>query len=389
MALDRSFDDPAMRIGLFYQNAPSVHVSSRVVNDLNPDVLDLGVHTRLARACEEEGLDFLFIADGWASPGPEATRVGRLDPSVLAVLLAPVLFAATRDIGVVTTLHTSWFHPVAAARIGANLDALSGGRWGINVVTGAGFGESLLHDVTPVSDHDERYAAAEEALEIMRQLWRGEECHLDGKYHTVHGRLVGPAAVQRPTPAIFSAGASSAGIRFAARNADWLFIPGRMSAAEATRRIALIREQSAQADRPEGAVKIMRHVSVIVRETPEEARRVSDWVRSTIDLPAAREYVRTISNFAQTYADVYRAYGDDDEVVRAVGVSSGAVQIHGAPDEVAERIKELYDTQECRGIALTFPLWHVEEITRFTRLVLPRLERMGLWVSPRTRGWRW
>jgi hypothetical protein len=39
--------------------------------------------------------------------------------------------------------------------------------------------------------------------------------------------------------------------------------------------------------------------------------------------------------------------------------------------------------------ALTFPLWHIEEITRFARLVLPILEEMGLWVSPHKRGWSW
>lgn len=383
----RSDPDQLMRIGLFYPTAPSVHVASRIVNDLNPDVLDLDVHIRLAQQCEEFGLDFLFMADNWASPSPDATRVRQMDPNLLGPILAASLFAVTRHIRMVTTIHTSWFHPLLVARIGANLDTLSKGRWGVNVVTGAGMSESLLQGITDQTDHDDRYAMAEEGLTIIKQLWRGEACDFDGQHYHVHGRMVGPSAVQRPHPVIFCAGASAAGQRFAAHNADWMFIPGRMSQADATARIGLIRDQCEDANRPRDSIRFMRHVSMLVRETEEEAQRVSDWITSTIDLPAARAYIQSVSQNISTYGDIYKQYAADDEVVRLVGVSSGAIRIHGAPQQVAEQIKELYDTQECRGIALTFPLWHVEEIARFARLVLPLLEDMGLWLSPHKRGW--
>jgi len=45
--MERSVNDPTMRIGLFHPTAPSVHGASRVVNDLNPNVLDLAAHARL------------------------------------------------------------------------------------------------------------------------------------------------------------------------------------------------------------------------------------------------------------------------------------------------------------------------------------------------------
>ncbi|MGE0680398.1 MAG: LLM class flavin-dependent oxidoreductase [Candidatus Binatia bacterium] len=387
--MERSVNDSTMRIGLFHPTAPSVHVASRIVNDLNPNVLDLDAHIRLAQTCEALGFDFLFMADNWASPSADATRVGQMDPNLMGPILAAALFAVARQIGIVTTVHTSWFHPVVVARMGANLDTLSKGRWGINVVTGAGMAEELLRSATERTDHDERYAMAEEALAIAKQMWRGEECRFEGQHYTVHGRLVGPTTVQRPHPVIFSAGASPGGRRFAARNADWMFIPGRMSQADAIERIRLIREQSTLANRPAHSVKFMRHVSMLVRETADEARRVSDWITSAIDLPAAHAYVKSISQNISTYGDIYKQYATDDDVVRVIGVSSGAIRIHGAPRQVAEQIKELYDTQECRGIALTFPLWHVEEITRFGRLVLPILEEMGLWISPHRRGWSW
>lgn len=80
---------------------------------------------------------------------------------------------------------------------------------------------------------------------------------------------------------------------------------------------------------------------------------------------------------------------DDDEISRVIGVSSGAVRLHGSLTQVAEGIKNLYDTRDARGVALTFPNWQPEEITRFTRLVLPILEEMGIWISPRKRGGTW
>ena len=63
--------------------------------------------------------------------------------------------------------------------------------------------------------------------------------------------------------------------------------------------------------------------------------------------------------------------------------------MHGTPTEVAEQIKTLHESGVCGGIAATFPLWHPEEIARFTEGVLPVLEQMGIWVSPHRRGWCW
>jgi hypothetical protein len=87
--------------------------------------------------------------------------------------------------------------------------------------------------------------------------------------------------------------------------------------------------------------------------------------------------------------EAYQHYSRDDDTVRRIGLPSGALVMPGTPSQVAERIKELHETQACGGIALTFPLWHAEEIGRFTRCVLPLLADMGIWVSSLRRGWSW
>lgn len=385
--MERRQDDRTMRIGLFYPHTHAPHIRSRRIKAYVPDVFDLDVHRRLAIACEEGGLDFCFTLDNWG------VWLGDDDQdrqqALLGPILAAALFATTRQIGFITTVHTSIFHPVHLARLGANLDTLSRGRWGMNLVTGSGGAEGLFESLDAHADHDARYAMAEEALAIMQCLWRGEACDFTGQYYHVRGALIGPTVVQQPYPAVVTAGASPAGLRFTARHADWHFMPGRMSQEDALARLQRLRQLCETVGRPIESIRIMRHVSMLVRDTEAEVQRLTDWLVSLVDLDLARKYVEDIGRRITTYRDVYQQYARDDETVRRIGLSSGALVMHGTPMQVAEQIKALHETQACGGIALTFPLWHAEEITRFTQGVLPILERMGLWVSPHRRGWSW
>jgi FMNH2-dependent dimethyl sulfone monooxygenase len=390
--MERSVADRTMRIGLFYPHTHTPHIRSYRVRELVPDVFDLEVHRRVATACEAGGLDFLFTLDNWGariwggeSGGAESQR----ENGLMGPILAASLFAMTRHIGFITTVHTSILHPVHVARIGANLDTLSQGRWGVNLVTGSGGAEGLFESLDAHPDHDERYAMAEEAFAIITQLWRGEPCDVEGRYYRVKGDLIGPTVVQQPYPAVVTAGASAAGLRFTARYADWHFMPGRMTREDALARIARLQTLCVAEGRPADRIRIMRHVSMLVRDTAQEARDVTDWLISLVDRDMAHRYVEQIGQRISTYREVYQQYSRDDDTVRRIGLSSGALVMHGTPTQVAEQIKELHETQACGGIALTFPLWHAEEIERFTRGVLPLLEDMGIWVSPLRRGWSW
>jgi FMNH2-dependent dimethyl sulfone monooxygenase len=53
-------------------------------------------------------------------------------------MLMMALAAMSSRIGLISTMHIGLLHSVIVARIGANLDALSGGRWGLNSVAEAG-----------------------------------------------------------------------------------------------------------------------------------------------------------------------------------------------------------------------------------------------------------
>lgn len=377
----------SLRLGLFYPNTSSVHVLSHEVTKRTPDLLDFRTHTDLARAAEAVGFDYAFMADGWGSMGPVSRAAGYMDPILLSPLLATHLLASTTRLRCITTIHTSWFHPLLVARIGGTLDALSAGRWGINVVSGSGFGDGLDKDIFGKLDSGQRYERASETVEILLRAWSDRDTDFDGKYFHVEGRLVGPRAVQQPRPLIVSAGASDAGRAFAGRYADYIFMPGRTPLDELTKRVADIRRIAVGHGRAAADVKLQVHASVVVRATKSEAQEFSDWIADTVELPMVAEYLSGVRSGISTYDDIYRSLGELQ--LRQVGSVAGARKIHGDADEVADHIEMLHRKFGCDGIAVSFPVWNADEVRLFGELVLPRLQARGIWEPPERRNWSW
>lgn len=377
----------SLRLGLFYPNALTIHVMSREVISHNPSVLDFETHREIASTAEAVGFDYMFMAEAWGPLGPKARAAEVQDPIILSPMLAMHLLACTRRIRCITTIHTSWFHPLLIARMGGALDAMSGGRWGVNLVSGSGFAEGLAADLFDGLDHDRRYEHAAEAVEVMTQAWSQDEIDFQGKHFQVKGQLVGPRPVQQPRPLLVSAGASDAGRAFAGRYADYVFMPGRTPLEEVRHRITDIRRIASDLGRGDDAIQLQMHASLVVRESPEEAREFSEWVAANVDPEITAEYLSSVRSNISTYDDVYRSLGELQ--LRQIGSVAGSRKIHGGADEVADHIERLHREFGCNGIAVTLPIWRAEEIRRFADLVMPRLEAKGIWTHPGTRGWSW
>ena len=375
----------SIRLGIFYPNARSIHVCAPKVVAENPDLFDYDVHRDLAQTAESVGFDYAFMADGWGSFGPAAYAGEYYDPIILSPLLAMHLLSATKRLRCISTVHTSFFHPLLIARIGGALDALSKGRWGINIVTGSGFGENLDKKAFGSMSSAQRYDRAAETMEILFKAWNNEKIELDGTYFQVDGRLVGPPASMKPL--IVSAGASDAGRQFAGKYADYIFMPGRTPREELVKRYADIKRIASECGRPADAVQLQVHASVVVRETAAEAKEYSNWIAENVDLEIVAEYLNGVRGGISTYDDVYRSLGDLQ--MRQVGSVAGARKIHGSADEVADHIEMLYREFGCNGVAVSFPVWTTDEVKRFGELVMPRLKAKGIWVPPSEHNWSW
>ena len=90
--------------------------------------------------------------------------------------------AATKHLGIVSTVSIASLHPFLAVRSLTSLDYLSQGRVGWNIVTGNARSEHRAIGLD-VMEHDQRYDRAEEYMAICYALWRGipEDAILGGQ----------------------------------------------------------------------------------------------------------------------------------------------------------------------------------------------------------------
>jgi len=260
---------------------------------------DVDLWVDLARTLERGLFDAIFFADIVGVYGPlggdyevnarEGLQIPSNDPSVLLSALA----VNTEHRGLAFTSSVLQAHPFDFARKVSTLDHISRGRVAWNIVTthlenaARNFGQDQL---TP---HDERYAWAQEYVDVVYKLWEGswDEGALlidrargvfadHNKIHKIHHvgpryRVEGPhlsAPSPQRTPLLFQAGSSGAGRQFAAANAEGQFIvtPSPAVAADLirdTRRLAVAAGRRAE------DIKFFQGLSFIIGSTEAEVRR--------------------------------------------------------------------------------------------------------------------
>jgi alkanesulfonate monooxygenase SsuD/methylene tetrahydromethanopterin reductase-like flavin-dependent oxidoreductase (luciferase family) len=173
---------------------------------------DPRVVARVAETAEAAGWDGLFVSDHLAFTwGPPAG-----DPWVL--LSAAACSTSRLTLGTsVTPLARR--RPQVVAQTVATLDALSGGG---RLVFGAGLGgaPSEFAKFGEPDDPKVRAEKLDEGLELLRQLWSGEEVSHRGRHYVVDGVRLAPVPAA-PVP-IWIGGRSPSALRRAARWDGWI-----------------------------------------------------------------------------------------------------------------------------------------------------------------------
>ncbi|NML12984.1 LLM class flavin-dependent oxidoreductase [Sphingobium sp. AR-3-1] len=194
----------------------------------------------VVRQAEAAKFDLVFIVDTqFITANSPPHYLNRLEPLTLLSALA----VATKHIGLVATLTTSYNDPFNLARRFASLDLISKGRAGWNVVTSGDAGTAGNFSQPEHFDYDTRYRRAVEFLDVARGLWssweegalvrdRATGQFLDpDRLHRLDHRgeffqVVGPLNLQRSPqgePVIFQAGDSDQGRDLGATIADAIF----------------------------------------------------------------------------------------------------------------------------------------------------------------------
>ncbi len=291
--------DRALMLGAF--QTFGLGGSWRLPANNSVDFLQLDHWVTMAKRLDQAGVDFLFFADDYSYPVlggrvidvaiEKAVLFPRGDPSTILSALALV----TERLGLVVTSSTTIEKPPMLAKRLATLDHLSRGRIGWNVVTGSGQNASAKLMGQKMMAHDDRYAVAEEHVNLSMKLWEGSweedalvvdreggiyadptkvhEIEHDGEFFTAHGLLTVPPSPQR-TPVLFQAGTSPRGRDLAARYAEAVFLAAEVDMMAT--QIADIKARAERCGRSGGSIKFMPAGTFIVAETEADARALRE-----------------------------------------------------------------------------------------------------------------
>jgi len=283
------------------------HPESRAV-----EYNDLDLWVELAQLAEKHHFDSIFIADNFGMYSPiggscdvfleRALQIPNSEPS----MVLPAMAAATKHLGFVYTSSVIQQHPFPFARQMSTLDHLSKGRIGWNMVSSFSENGFRSMGMDGIVEHDERYKWLAEYAEVVYKLWEGSwaegavlkdkaagiysnprkvrRINHVGKRYQVEGPHLAEPSPQR-TPVLFQAGASPAGMDFAARNAEGTFlISGKpeASAAQIKKAKALAKSHGRNAD----DIHFIEGLTFVVGSTEEEAKRKADELDEWTDVTA-------------------------------------------------------------------------------------------------------
>jgi coenzyme F420-dependent glucose-6-phosphate dehydrogenase len=137
-----------------------------------------------ARRAEESGFRFALISDHYHP----WTSVQGHSPFVWAVLGGIAEATSELTLGTGVTCPTIRIHPAIVAQAAATAWLLLEGRFFLGVGSGENLNEHVLGDRWPRVDV--RHEMLEEAVEVMRELWKGEVVMHHGRHYTVEGARV-------------------------------------------------------------------------------------------------------------------------------------------------------------------------------------------------------
>src|SRR5207244_799313 len=273
--------------------------------------------TDLARACEERGLESLWVPEHPRVPAPYETRYplsddGKLPrsytelPDCFATLAAAAGVTRRLRLGTGVCLVPER-DPLLTALEVATLDRLSNGRFLFGI--GAGWLREEMDLFTPHFPY--RFAFMREAVAAMRKLWTGEEGSFEGRWGRFPPAICRPRPVQQPHPPVIIGGGGPNVVKRVAAWGD-----GWMPIARPADEVASARKE----------------IDRIATERGRDPRRIS--LSVMIGAPPGLE---TPALDAIPGRDILRAYADagaDRVIVSLPTLPADASRRH--PDRVAE-----------------------------------------------------
>ncbi|MCB8882607.1 LLM class flavin-dependent oxidoreductase [Acidisoma cellulosilytica] len=311
---------------------------------------------RLVLEAESLGFDSTLIAQHTANPYDD-------DWDELEAWTASAALAAlTQRIEIITAVKPPLYHPVILAKMAQQIEHVSGGRFGINLVNAWNRAEYEKAGID-FAEHDERYAYGQEWIAVVDALLRGERVFHRGRHFQIDGFQIRPSDSFRARPSIYVGGESQPAQELVARHGDVWFINGQ-SLENVARLIANARSLPRRGE-PLG---FGLSAFVIARPTAAEAE---DAFNRLVALSAQDAEIRARQR-ANTDPAVVMKHSQVPQNRPTIGTNGGtAAGLVGSYDQVAERMRAFH----AAGIELFMLQFQPfeAEMRRFAAELMPRL----------------
>ncbi|WP_181781499.1 LLM class flavin-dependent oxidoreductase [Pseudonocardia pini] len=316
----------------------------------------------LARAHEASGWDRVLTAYGSGSP----------DPAQAAAYIAD----HTERLQLLLAHRPNVSYPTFTAKTVATLDAMSGGRLTLHVITGGNDHEQQREgDTLP---KDRRYDRTREAIQIMKRAWTEREpWDFHGEHYDFTDFALDVEPAQKPRPRVSFGGSSEAAYKVGAEEADIYALWGEPLAGTAEQ-IATITQLAKEAGRPAPTFQVA--FRPILGRTEEEA-----WEKAHATVARIQERTAGGQQLTRRHrltdpenAGSQRLLAIEGErhdralwtvTSKVTGGAGNSTALVGTPETVAAALMDYYDLGvrilSARGYDL------LEDATQFGEQVIP------------------
>lgn len=307
---------------------------------------------RLAQRAEEIGFDIALLAELNLNDIKGATA-----PVLECWTTSAALASVTDKLEFMNAIRPGFRLPAITAKMSANIDHISNGRFSLNIVS-AWWEQEMREYGGQWVAHNERYERTREFIEVMQGMWTEREFSYDGRFYKVEKAHLEPKPVRKPWPTLYAGGESEDAKQMISRYCDGYLMHG--DPAENVRP----KVEEMEHRRRELGMEPMKYgiaAYVICRaseaEVQNEIKRITE-VKESAGYFGFKDFT--------TQSQLERELSLRDYSVSNRGLRTG---LTGTPEQIAERIVELHKAGVEIFLMQMSPM--MEEMERFAQEVMP------------------